>query len=258
MKSVVPVTGCSTGSNRRRHPTCGNRSCSCAGTTGSAGTPAADSGATISSVVRVAHHSASVASSSSSTPRRPTAVASAGSAAQPAASHHPAQRLPLGVVGHGDGDPTILHPVRVDVGGAVHALRDTRGTAVAAPLEEPTVRGVLDDLLGGEVERGTDHRALEVHPAAGAPPVLERQEERDGGVRTAHRVGDARRRLRAPIREATDPGDPGLRFDGRRVGEPLAPGAGDAVRRCAQHDQLRVPRQEDRPGRGRAARARAG
>ena len=28
---------------------------------------------------------------------------------------------------------------------------------------------------------------FEVHPPAGAPPVLERQEERDGGMRTAHR-----------------------------------------------------------------------
>ena len=42
--------------------------------------------------------------------------------------------------------------------------------------------------------------------------MFEGQEECDGGMRTAHRVGHPRRRLRAPVREAAHPRDPGLRF----------------------------------------------
>ena len=51
------------------------------------------------------------------------------------------------------------------------------GSAVAVPLEQGAVGGVLDDLLGGDVQRRVDHRRLDQHALAGAPAVLEREEQ---------------------------------------------------------------------------------
>ena len=177
--------------------------------------------------------------------RRPSAVASDGSPSQPTCSvtRHSACHWVSSATEMATQRSCTpwasTSAVRYTPCGTLVALRLPRRSSSRPYAECSTI------CSAARLSDGTDHRALDVHPPTGAPPVLEREEERDGGVRTAHRVGDARGRLRAPVREAADPGDPGLRLDGRRVGEPLPPRAGDAVRRCAQHDQLRVPRQED-------------
>ena len=74
--------------------------------------------------------------------------------------------------------------------------------------------------------------------------MFEREQQREGGVRAAEGVGDARRRFGPAVGKARDPGDPRLRFDRRRVREALAPRAGDPVAGRAQHDQARVARQQ--------------
>src|SRR4051812_2892439 len=73
------------------------------------------------------------------------------------------QSGPLLVGRDGNGDPAVSPAELVDLVGAIQVLRRSGGPSVAVALEDGIVRRVLDQLLGGDVERGVDHRRLDVH-----------------------------------------------------------------------------------------------
>ena len=87
------------------------------------------------------------------------------------------KRRPLRLGGHRDGDPRLVAPRS----GAVDVLRRCRRPAVAVAGQQRAVRGELDELLGGHVDGRLDHGGFDEHALAGAPPVLQRDQQRRRG-----------------------------------------------------------------------------
>ena len=114
----------------------------------------------------------------------PSAVASLGSIAQEGDPSAPHRLLPLLVGCHGDGDPAVEPAELVDVGAAVEVLGRRRRSPVARAFQQRPVGGVLDDLFGGDAERGIDHRGFDEHALAGAAAVFQRQQQRVERVHT--------------------------------------------------------------------------
>src|SRR5438552_3942746 len=63
-----------------------------------------------------------------------------------------AEGVPVPVVLDADDDPAVPPPVGVDVGAAVGVLGCGPGAPVAGAAQQVSVGGVLDDLLGGQVQ----------------------------------------------------------------------------------------------------------
>ena len=90
-------------------------------------------------------------------------------------------------------------PYVVGPGGLVEVLRRRARPAVAGPLEQRAVGGVLDHLLGGDVERGIDHRRLDEAAFAGPVAVLEREQQAEQRVQPGVGVADAVRLEREQV-----------------------------------------------------------
>ena len=64
----------------------------------------------------------------------------------------------------------------------VEALRRGLGTAVALAPHQVAVRRELDHLLGGDVQSGLEHRALDEVAAPAVLPLAHREQQGEGGV----------------------------------------------------------------------------
>ena len=143
------------------------------------------------------------------------------------------QVRPLRVGGHRDRHPVVGSAELVEFACAVEILRCGGGTAVALALQQVSVGRVLDDLLGGDVERRVDHRGLDSDALPGAAPVCQRQHQRVEAMHAGVRVADRIRFHRILVGMAGQPGDPGCVLDDigeRRLVPPRAvePEAGHA------------------------------
>ena len=96
---------------------------------------------------------------------------------------------------------------------AVEVLRRRRRSPIARPLQQRPVRGVFDDLFGGDVERGIDHRGLDQHALAGAAAVLQRQQQRVDRMHAGVRVADRVRLVGIAVRIAGQPAHAGRGLD---------------------------------------------
>ena len=148
---------------------------------------------------RAAVHAATMPSSSASPGRRSAVV----SAARSARSSSVGERLPVGVVAAGDGDP------RVVAGAPVDAVGHHGDVGVAVARRRPAVDGLVEHGRRQEVHARLGLGEVEVLALAGAPPVVERGEQR--AQREARRrvvaVGAERaaRRAVGPAGEVEEP-----------------------------------------------------
>ncbi len=191
-------TGWSTCSKKPRTASCGSSDWRCGCITLATGTPAAQRVSTISSPrARCAPRGSGARRSRSWCRRRPSTLASSGSAAQsglaergdavpPTARRWPPRSPPSSRRRPNSSSSLVRYRF---CGAAV-------GPAVPGALQQRAVRGVLDDLLGGDVERGVDHRGLDPHTLAGAAPMRQRQQQRVERVHTGVRVADRVRFVR--------------------------------------------------------------
>ena len=113
---------------------------------------------------------------------RPAAVSSAGSVAHSGSPSASRSATHCSSVATAIATQLSSRPVVVETGGAVEVLRRGARAPVAGPLEQRAVGRVLDDLLGGDVERGVDHRRLDQRALAGAVAVLEREQQAEQRV----------------------------------------------------------------------------
>ena len=65
----------------------------------------------------------------------------------------------------------------VDIGCAVEILGSRCGSPVAGPFQQRPVGRVLDDLLGGDAERGVHHRRFDQHALSGAAAMFQCQQQ---------------------------------------------------------------------------------
>ena len=150
-----------------------------------------------------------------------------------AAPERLAKTRPLLVGRDRDRDPAVGAAELVDLVGAVQVLRRRRRSAVAVAFQQRTVSGVLDHLLGGDVERRVDHRRLDQHPLPGAAAVLQGQQQRvecvDAGVRVTDRIG----LVRVAVGITGEPTDSGRRLDDVGERRVVAPRAVEAETRAS-------------------------
>ena len=135
--------------------------------------------------------------------------------------------------------------------------RTGRGSAARPPVRgfrcaaAGPVGGVLDHLLGGDVERGVDHGRLDEYTLSGLPPVLERQQQRvervDARVRIADRVG----LVRVAVGISRQPTQSGGILDDVGERRVVLPRAVEPEARHAHHDDVAraAPARSRSPGR---------
>ena len=192
----------------------------------------------MSSPVRSAHHAAMCSSMSSWRARRPAAVAQFGIRRPVAAPDGLAETRPLLVGRDRDRDPAVGAAELVDLVGAVQVLRRRGRSAVAVALQQRTVGGVLDDLLGGDVERGVDHRRLDEHSLPCAAPMFQGHQQGVERVDAGVRITDRIRLVRVAVGIAGEPTDPGCRLDDVGERRVVAPRAVQTEPGHPQHDDV--------------------
>ena len=159
--------------------------------------------------------------------RRPCGMAEAGD-----------QVRPLLVGRYRDRHPIVGTSELVEFAGAVKVLRCRGRAAVPLALQQVAVRRVLDDLLGGDVERGVDHRGLDPDAIARAPPMRQGQHQRVEAVHTGVRVADRIRFHRILVGMAGQPGDAGGVLDHVRERRFVPPRAVEPEAGHAHHDRV--------------------
>ena len=148
-----------------------------------------------------------------------------------------AQRAPLVVVGDGDRHPDVVAALRW-CGRLVEVLRRRARAAVAGAGEQRAVRGVLDHLLGGDVQRGVDHRRLDERTLAGAVAVAERDEQADQRVEPGVGVADPVRLVREQIGMPGQPGQARRVLDDERERGEVAPWSVETEAGHADHHEV--------------------
>ena len=96
-------------------------------------------------------------------------------------------------------DPAVVPTVFVGTRNPVEVLRRRSRSAVSTTGKERSIGGVLDRLLGGDVECGIDHRGFDEPAFARPPAMLEREHQAEQRVESSVGITDAVRLKREKI-----------------------------------------------------------
>ena len=148
------------------------------------------------------------------------------------------ERPPLVVGGDGDRDPRVVATVFVWPRGLVEVLWRPARAAVAFAHQEGAVRGVLDHLLGGDVECGVHHGDFDKAALAALPAVLQREQEAEERVQARVGIPDGVRLEREQIGMSRQPRESRRVLDHEGEGRLVAPRAVQSEARHPHHDEV--------------------
>ena len=144
---------------------------------------------------------------------RPAAVASAGSAAQAGSPSTSRSAAHCASVATAIATQQSSRPYSSTPAVWYRFCGAAAGPRLPARSSSAPYGRVLDHLLGGDVQRGVDHRRLDQAPLAGAVAVLEGEQQPEQRVQPGVGIADAVGLDGQPVRLAGQPGEPGRVLD---------------------------------------------